>query len=54
MTSPSAAKDLLIDCASFSLVVSLFVPDLPTRSDPAKSTRLSLPIKKKKKYNELD
>jgi len=41
MTSPSALRDLLIAVASFSR--SPCAPDLSTLSDPAKSTRVSLP-----------
>mmetsp|Transcript_17075 Transcript_17075/g.59890 ORF Transcript_17075/g.59890 Transcript_17075/m.59890 type:complete len:230 (-) Transcript_17075:981-1670(-) len=42
MTSPSADRDLLMACASFSR--SALAPVLPTRSLPARSTRLSLPV----------
>ena len=42
MTCSSDERDLLMDCASFSC--SPTTPDLPTRSEPARSTRCNLPL----------
>lgn len=42
MTSPRADSDLLMCCASRRRLPS--APDLPTRSEPARSTRFSFPV----------
>ena len=42
-TCSRAERDLLMCCASFNC--SPTTPDLPTRSDPAKSTKCSLPLR---------
>lgn len=42
MTSPRADSDLLMCCASRRRLPS--APDLPTRSEPARSTKFSFPV----------